>query len=156
KYTERGGHIWMTVEQLGGEVTVSIRDTGLGIAAEHLTHIFEMFSQVVPALERSQGGLGIGLALVRGLVALHGGKVEARSAGLGQGSEFIVHLPVVDTPVHSRQEQSGGAGKSHAGPKLRILVVDDNRDAVASLALMLRLAGHETEMAHDGLEAVQA
>src|SRR5262249_18600664 len=81
KYTEKGGHIWLTAERLGGEVVVSVRDTGIGIAAEHLAHVFEMFSQVSPALERSQGGLGIGLALVRGLVGLHGGRVEARSAG---------------------------------------------------------------------------
>ena len=94
KYTEKGGHIWLTAERQGGEVVVSVRDTGIGIAAEHLPHIFEMFSQVDPALERSQGGLGIGLALVRGLVELHGGTVEARSGGLGMGSEFIVRLPV--------------------------------------------------------------
>jgi signal transduction histidine kinase len=156
KYTEKRGHIWLTAERLGGEVVMSIRDTGIGIAAEHLTHIFEMFSQVAPALERSHGGLGIGLALVRGLVELHGGKVEVRSAGLGQGSEFIVRLPVVDKPVPTRREPNGNGEKSPAGPKCRILVVDDNRDAADSLALMLRLTGHEIEIAYDGLEAVQA
>src|SRR5581483_10555847 len=93
KYTEKGGRIWLTAERLGGEIMVSVRDTGIGIAAEHLPHIFEMFSQVAPALERSQGGLGIGLALVQGLVELHGGTIEARSAGPGKGSEFTVRLP---------------------------------------------------------------
>src|SRR5206468_1779279 len=85
KYTEKGGHIWLTAERVGGEVLVSVRDTGIGIAAEHLPHVFGMFSQVASALERSQGGLGIGLALVQGLVELHGGSVEARSAGPGRG-----------------------------------------------------------------------
>jgi CheY-like chemotaxis protein len=135
---------------------VSVRDTGIGIAAEHLAHIFEMFSQVAPALERSQGGLGIGLALVRGLVELHGGKVEARSAGPGKGSEFIVRLPVLGTPIQPSQEPSRAGAQSPAGTRRRILVVDDNRDAVDSLALMFQLRGHDIEIAHDGLEAVQA
>jgi CheY-like chemotaxis protein len=156
KYTGKGGHIWLTAERQDGEAVVSVRDTGIGIAAEHLAHVFEMFSQVTPALERSQGGLGIGLALVRGLVELHGGSVEARSPGPGRGSDFSVRLPVVKTPVQSRQESSAGGEKADAGPKHRILVVDDNRDAADSLALMLRLAGHDTRTAHDGLEAVQA
>src|SRR5262249_13804094 len=103
KYTEKGGHIWLTAERLGSEVVVSVRDTGIGIAAEHLAHIFEMFSQVAPALERSQGGLGIGLCLVKGLVELHGGTIEARSAGPGKGSAFVVHLPIVDSPVPAPQ-----------------------------------------------------
>jgi PAS domain S-box-containing protein len=94
KYTDRGGRIWFCAQQQGDELTVSVRDTGIGIAAAHLPRLFEMFSQAVPALERSQGGLGIGLALVRGVVELHGGKVEAKSAGPGQGSEFIVRLPL--------------------------------------------------------------
>jgi PAS domain S-box-containing protein len=156
KYTEKGGHIWLTAEQRGGEVVVSVRDTGIGIAGEHLAHIFEMFSQVAPALERSQGGLGIGLALIRGLVELHGGRVEARSAGPGRGSEFMVCLPVVETPVQARPEASGDREQSRAGPKCRILVADDLRDSADSLAMMLRLAGHDTQTAHDGLEAVQA
>jgi PAS domain S-box-containing protein len=156
KYTEKGGHIWLTAERLGGEVVVSVRDTGIGIAAEHLAHIFEMFSQVSPALERSQGGLGIGLALVRGLVGLHGGTVEGRSAGPGRGSEFIVRLPAADTPAQARQEPREDGEKSRAGPKCRILVADDLPDSVDSLAVVLRLAGHDVRTAHDGLEAVQA
>jgi PAS domain S-box-containing protein len=156
KYTEKGGHIWLTAERQGGDVVVSVRDTGIGIAAEHLPRLFEMFSQLTPALERSQGGLGIGLALVRGLVELHGGSVEARSGGPGLGSEFIVCLPVVEAPVVTPQEPSGNGEKVGGGRQCRILVVDDNRDAADSLAMMLRLLGHDIQTAHDGLEAVQA
>jgi CheY-like chemotaxis protein len=138
-----------------GDVAVSVRDTGIGIAAEHLPRLFAMFSQVEPALERSQGGLGIGLALVRGLVELHGGKVEARSAGPGKGSEFIVCLPMVVSALPAPQEPVEGE-KFRTGPKRRILVVDDNRDEADSMAMMLRMMGHETNTAYDGLEAVQA
>jgi PAS domain S-box-containing protein len=153
KYTEKGGHIWLTAERQDSELVVSVRDTGIGIAAEHLPHLFEMFSQVAPALERSQGGLGIGLALVRGLVELHGGRVEVRSAGLRKGSEFIVHLPMVDSPMPVPQEP---VEKFRSGTKRRILVVDDNRDAADSMVMMLQMMGHETSTAYDGLEAVQA
>ncbi len=156
KYTEKGGHVWLAAERQGGEVVVSVRDTGIGIAAEHLPQLFEMFSQVTPALERSQGGLGIGLALVRGLVELHGGRVEAHSAGAGRGSEFTVRLPAVEAPGQARPEPGADGEKPGAGPKYRILVADDLRDSVDSLALMLRLAGHDVQTAHDGLEAVQA
>ncbi len=156
KYTDKRGRIWLTAERHGGEVVVSVRDTGIGLAAEHLPNIFEMFSQVAPALERSQGGLGIGLSLVRGLVELHGGTVEARSGGVGRGSEFVVHLPVALAPVQAPKEPGDSGEKSRAGPGRRILVVDDNRDAAHSLAIILGMAGHETRTAHDGLEAVQA
>ncbi len=140
KYTDRGGDIRLTAEvasggcQPPGEVVVSVRDSGIGIAPDHLPRLFEMFNQAAPALERSQGGLGIGLTLVKRLVELHGGTVQARSEGLGRGSEFVVR------PPHRR----------------RILVADDNRDAADSLALMLRLAGHEVHAVHDGQEAVEA
>jgi signal transduction histidine kinase/ActR/RegA family two-component response regulator len=156
KYTEKGGHIWLTAERQGNEAVVSMRDTGIGIAAEHLHHIFEMFSQVAPVQERSQGGLGIGLALVRGLVELHGGRVEVRSDGIGRGSEFIVRLPVVEMPVRHDSPQLAEDNKVAGGRKRRILIVDDNRDATDSLAVMLKMMGHETRTAYDGLEAVQA
>ncbi len=156
KYTEKGGHIWLTAERQGGEVVVSVRDTGIGIDAEHLPRVFEMFSQVAPALERSQGGLGIGLALVRGLVELHGGTVEARSGGTGMGSEFTVRLPVVEASVQTTQEPGDDGEMLRCPPKRRILVVDDLRDAADSMAMMLRTIGHETRTAYDGLEAVQA
>jgi PAS domain S-box-containing protein len=157
KYTEKDGHIWLTAEQQGDEAVVSVRDTGIGIAAEHLPHLFEMFSQVAPALERSQGGLGVGLALVRGLVELHGGTIEARSGGIGRGSEFVVRLPVLDAPVQEAQPESVKSNeKPRSGPTYRILVVDDNRDAAESLTMVLRLIGHDIQTAHDGVEAVQA
>ena len=104
KYSDRGGHIWLTAERQGSDVVVSVRDTGIGIAADQLPRIFEMFSQVDRSLEKSQGGLGIGLTLVRRLVEMHGGSVEARSDGPGKGSEFIVRLPVV---VEASVPQSG-------------------------------------------------
>jgi signal transduction histidine kinase/ActR/RegA family two-component response regulator len=189
KYTEKGGHIWLTAQlenekpgdrqtgigaadngdqaaaPAGPQLKISVRDTGVGISAEHLPVIFQMFSQPASALERSQGGLGIGLSLVRGLVELHGGKVEAHSAGPGLGSEFTVCLPIAErNEIPSSQHgQQAGEGDAEGQPvtaptdrRLRILVVDDNRDAVESLALMLRMMGHETQTAHDGLEAIQA
>jgi len=154
KFSEKEGHIWLTVERRDGEVVVVVRDTGVGIAAEHLDYIFEMFSQVSQSVEQ-QGGLGIGLSLVRGLAELHGGKVEARSAGPGKGSEFVVRLPVIEAWPPSRQPETDGK-QAAAAPKTRILVVDDNRDAAESLAMMLRLQGHEIRTAHDGVEALQA
>jgi PAS domain S-box-containing protein len=153
KYTEKGGHIWLTARQQGREAVLSVRDTGIGIAAEHLPRLFEMFSQVAPALERSQGGLGIGLSLVKALVELHGGKVEARSGGIGKGSEFIVRLPIVDGPTP--QARQGAAEKGPSARNFRILVVDDNRDAADSLAMVLSMAGHEVRTAYDGVEAVR-
>jgi PAS domain S-box-containing protein len=155
KYTPKGGHIKLTAERQGGEAVVSVRDTGIGIAPEQLAHIFEMFSQVAPALERSEEGLGIGLSLVRGLVELHGGKVKAQSAGLGKGSEFIVRLPVAEIPPAACTDASDDGGRPYSGLKRRILVVDDNRDAANSMAIMLNMMGHETRTAYDGVEAIQ-
>ena len=156
KYTEQGGHIWLTAARQDDQAVIRVRDTGIGIAAEHLAHIFEMFSQVAPTLERSDGGLGIGLSLVKGLVELHGGQVEAHSGGRGRGSEFIVHLPIGErSPPHATGTAAQGspvAGSRNA----RILVVDDNRDAADSTATVLSLMGHETRIAYDGLEGVQA
>jgi PAS domain S-box-containing protein len=152
KYTPHGGHIAVDASTQDGLAVIGVRDDGIGIPAEHLADIFEMFSQVAPALERSQGGLGIGLALARGLVELHGGTIEARSGGAGQGSEFIVRLPVApDARVESARD---GRGLSAESSVLRVLVVDDNRDAADSLAMMLELTGHEVRAAHDGLAAL--
>jgi CheY-like chemotaxis protein len=156
KYTDRGGHVRLTAERHGGEVVVSVKDSGIGIAAEHLPRLFEMFSQVAPARERSQGGLGIGLSLVKGLVEMHGGTVEARSEGLGKGSEFIVRLPAAEAPAERTPRPSGDGERGRGGRRRRILVVDDNPDAAASLAIMLRLAGHEVHAVHDGQEGVEA
>src|SRR5262245_34606857 len=156
KYTEKAGHIWLTAERRGGEAVVSVRDTGIGIPAEPLPRLFEMFSQVSSALERSQGGLGIGLALVKGLVEMHGGRVEARSGGVGSGSEFTVTLPVAEAPMQATPEPGDDGEPTGCRSKYRILVVDDNRDAADSLTMMLTMMGHDIQKAYDGLEAVQA
>ncbi len=154
KYTERGGRLTLTAERRGGDVIVAVKDTGIGIAADQLPRIFEMFSQVKTALERSQGGLGIGLALVKRLVEMHGGRIEARSGGLGNGSEFVVTLPVV--VEESRPQPEAGDDGSDPKTSLRILVVDDNRDGADSLADMLGFMGGDTRTAYDGEEAVAA
>ncbi len=152
KYTEPGGRIWLTVQRHGSDAVVKVRDTGVGIAPDMLARIFDLFTQGDGSLERSQGGLGIGLSLVRHLVEMHGGRVEARSDGPGKGSEFVVRLPVMlsPEPEPSRPRVDEDAG----GLRYRILVVDDNKDAAISLALLLKMMGHETQTAYDGLEAV--
>jgi PAS domain S-box-containing protein len=153
KYTEPGGQVLMRVEREDQEAVVRVRDTGAGIPAHMLTQVFEMFKQVDQSLERSQGGLGVGLTLVKRLVEMHGGTVEARSAGQGSGSEFVVRLPMVTSPAgeQDRADDSTAA----APPGRRILVVDDNRDSALSLATMLKIMGNETQTAYDGLEALQ-
>jgi CheY-like chemotaxis protein len=136
---------------------VTVRDNGVGIPASMLPHIFEMFTQVDRTLERSQGGLGIGLTLVRRLLELHGGTVEARSAGHGLGSEFIVRLPLAFAATPAALQLRSGEGDSRsARPKHTIVVADDNEDSATSLTLMLRIMGHEVHVVHDGLAAVQA
>jgi PAS domain S-box-containing protein len=154
KYTEQGGRIWLSAERHGSDAVVSVRDTGIGIAAEHLPKLFEMFSQVTPALERSQGGLGIGLALVKGLVEMHGGSIEARSDGVGKGSEFTVRIPLLITS--SRPAPAPVPVEAPPAEQLRILVVDDNKLGAKLMALTLELEGHEVHTAHDGQEAVTA
>ena len=153
KYTERGGDIALVAERQGDHAVVTVRDNGVGIPAEMLPRVFDMFTQVDRSLERSRGGLGIGLSLVKTLVGLHGGSVEARSEGQGQGSEFVLRLPAV---LNSPGPPPGAA----AGPPprtapLRILVVDDNLDSARTLARLLSLMGHEARTAHDGGEAVE-
>ncbi len=163
KYTERGGRIELTAlltnpDSGQPEVVVSVKDSGVGVPAEKLSSLFEMFFQVDHSLEKSQGGLGIGLSLVRRLVELHGGKVEARSDGDGQGSEFIVRLPALVEQATTAQLAAPN-GKDEARdplPARRILVVDDNRDSADSLALLLRLSGNDVHTAYDGIEAVEA
>jgi two-component system, chemotaxis family, CheB/CheR fusion protein len=153
KYTERGGRIGLTVERQGSDVLVTVKDTGMGIAADMLERIFDMFTQVDRSLDRSQGGLGIGLSLVRRLVEMHGGRVEASSEGPGKGSEFTVRLSAVLSPGQGPGRVDGDDG--HRSPKYRILVVDDNKDSANSLATLLKLRGHDARTAHDGLEAVE-
>ncbi len=153
KYSERNGRIWLTAEQQGSEVVVSVKDSGIGIPADHLPRVFDMFSQVDHSLEKAQGGLGIGLCLVQRLVELHGGTIEARSEGVGKGSEFVVRLPVVAEASAPTEDAGRPEGDTSA---LRILIVDDNRDSADSLAMMLKMMGHETSAVYDGEEAVSA
>jgi CheY-like chemotaxis protein len=154
KFTEKGSRIQLTVERVGQQAVIRVQDTGIGIASEHLLHIFDMFTQVDTSLGRSRDGLGIGLTLVKRLVQMHGGTVEARSAGVGQGSEFVVRLPVLYGPLPPLPRAPSGV-KPVATVQRRILVVDDNPDAAASLEMLLTLSGHEVHTAHDGLEAVE-
>ena len=152
KYTEQGGYVTLTVERQGSDAVVSVRDTGVGIPPQMLPTIFDLYTQVDGSLEKSQGGLGIGLALVKGLVEMHGGSVEARSEGYGAGSEFLVRLPVVLSSSGKRQgDNDGEVVKSTA--RHRILIADDNRESANSLARLLDILGNETQIAHDGLEA---
>ena len=155
KYMDVGGRIEVRAQIEGGEVCIIVKDHGIGLEPESLTAIFEMFSQVKTALDRSEGGLGIGLALVRGLVALHGGRIEASSEGLGCGSEFRVWLPM---PAEASADAHGASplvSENAAAPR-RILVVDDNRDAAESLGFLLEHSGHTVRLAHDGQEALLA
>ena len=157
KYTPPGGRIELAARVERDFVEIRVRDNGIGIPAEMLPRVFEMFTQVDRSLERSQGGLGIGLTLVRRLVELHGGSVEARSDGPGTGSEFLVRLPVAQACPGAAPPQAISQSLHPARPEVRrILVVDDNRDAADSLAMLLRIVGHEAHTAHDGLEAVEA
>jgi CheY-like chemotaxis protein len=155
KYTEERGHIGLTVERDGGEAVVRVRDTGVGIPAEMLAQVFDLFTQVTHSLERSQGGLGIGLTLARSLVEMHGGSVRAHSDGPGQGSEFVVRLPVL-TELRSESPGPGLNGQLIKPSARRILVVDDNVDAADSLAVLLRLVGNDVRTAHDGPAALEA
>jgi signal transduction histidine kinase/DNA-binding response OmpR family regulator len=154
KYSEAGSQIWFQAEQQDHEIVVRVRDTGIGIPADKLPNIFDIFMQVDRSLERSQGGLGIGLTLVRQLVQMHGGSVEVRSDGPGKGSEFIVRLPLVlvSKPAETNTDVKP---KEQAVVARRILVADDNRDSADSLAMMLEMLGHEVSCAHDGVEALE-
>jgi PAS domain S-box-containing protein len=169
KFTPRGGHIWLIVERgdqaaadasmtastrVAQHVVIRVRDTGIGIGAEQLEQVFDMFTQGDTSLERSLTGLGIGLTLVKTLTEMHGGTVAVSSDGVGRGSEFVVRLPIaVDADGRSTQPT---ATASVASTPLRILIVDDNRDSVDMLATLLKLTGHETFIAHDGLSAMDA
>ena len=134
-----------------------VRDNGMGLSAEMLARVFDLFTQADRSLDRSQGGLGIGLTLVRSLVELHDGSVSAESRGPGQGSEFIVRLPVAGQarPLPGRDEAASSGGESAQQP-LRLLVVDDSQDSAQSLAQVLRLWGYEVAVAHDGPAAITA
>jgi len=155
KYTDTGGHIDLIARREGDAVVVSVRDDGVGIPAELLPRVFDLFMQAPVTLDRSQGGLGIGLTLVRLLVQLHGGEVTAASDGTGQGSCFTVRLPLArDAGVPSPSEGGTGVAPASASEPLRVLLVDDNRDAADALAEMLRLLGHSVRCAYNGATAL--
>jgi len=150
KYTDTGGEIVLSARVQDNEVVIAVKDNGIGLSATDLQEIFGMFSQVSSALDRAEGGLGIGLALTRGLAALHGGRVEARSAGRGQGSEFVVTLPWrrAASAHESAKEEPGMTSNNDQG--CSILLADDNADALATMAMLLEIHGHQVHTAGDG------
>jgi signal transduction histidine kinase/CheY-like chemotaxis protein len=157
KYTEANGQIWLSANREGDQAVLKVRDTGIGIASDLLPHVFELFVQADYASSKSQGGLGIGLTLVKNLVEMHNGTVEAHSAGLGKGAEFVVRLPLLakntDQPLPSRTETDPTSRRATGH---RLLVVDDNQDAGNTLGMLLRLQGHEVRVVYSGETALDA
>jgi signal transduction histidine kinase len=153
KYTEPGGTIGVRVERDGHEVVLRVHDTGIGLSANMLPHVFDLFTQSERALDRSQGGLGIGLTLVRHLVELHGGRIEAHSDGVGKGSEFVVRLPAVPCPEGRPESATSVLGPER---RARVLLVEDNSDAADALMMLLETLGHEVVVMHDAPSALTA
>ncbi|MBV9891752.1 MAG: response regulator, partial [Rhizobacter sp.] len=158
KHTDRGGHIHITLESASGQAVARVRDTGAGIGAELLPHVFDLFRQGRTSSNANQTGLGVGLALVKSLVELHGGSVEAASDGPGSGSEFTVRLPLAEASSPIRHEPRDDFLKDVGEPLVgrRVLVVDDNRDAADATAEFLRILGADVRVAYGGEEALQA
>jgi signal transduction histidine kinase/ActR/RegA family two-component response regulator len=157
KYTDAQGHIKLTASQDAEGLAIRVSDNGIGIESAVIKGLFEMFSQIDSAIDRAEGGLGIGLALVKGLVALHGGSVQARSPGLGQGSEFTIRLPravVVERRAAGSNKPPPSVAVALAGPRGKVVIADDNRDAADSLKLLLELSGYDTFVAYNGQEAL--
>ncbi len=155
KYTGEGGRIVLLTRSNAGKAEICVRDSGIGISEESISHIFELFTQIPSERVNTGGGLGIGLALVRALVELHGGEIGASSQGLDQGSEFMVRLPLyVGAEAVDGAAQTTSRAEPVAQVRRNILIADDNQDALESLALMLRLEGHEVHCASDGEEAL--
>ncbi len=154
KYTPRAGQIWLTAREDGNDLIISVKDTGVGIVPEHLPRVFEMFSQISHTKGHAQGGLGIGLALARGLVEMHGGQLSAHSEGLDKGSEFIVRLPLSRRVTSQRQQDAETQASIPTGTQCRVLVVDDLRDSADSLAMVVEALGHQVRVAYDGNHAV--
>jgi two-component system, sensor histidine kinase len=155
KYTRDGGRIRVAMSRMNGEVQVVVEDSGMGIPAEMLEHVFDMFAQVNRTLDRAQGGLGIGLSLVKRLMELHGGSVRAESEGSDLGSRFTVRMPALEGAVPAVSAEQHLAAAESMAKRLRVLVIDDNADAAETLAMLLEAHGHETQQAHDaqaGLE----
>ncbi len=155
KYTAPHGSIWMTGERVGDELLIRVRDSGVGLAPSLLPYVFDLFVQGTSTGDRARGGLGIGLTVVQRLVEMHGGRVEALSAGVGAGSEFLVHLPVAQNAVPVVADERLPPRERAAARRLKLLVVEDNQDAAESLAMVLELWGHEVRMAFDGLAALE-
>jgi signal transduction histidine kinase/CheY-like chemotaxis protein len=155
KYTDPGGQIAVAVERRDDQAVIRVRDSGVGFADELLPKMFDLFVQAERSIDRAQGGLGIGLTIVRSLVEMHGGTVEATSAGPGRGSEFTVTLPLAREPASA---SNGQALESSflTGPRHRILIVDDNHESATTMATLLSLVGQEASVAHDGPAAIEA
>jgi PAS domain S-box-containing protein len=156
KYTPAGGRIALTLHREGAEAVLSVTDTGIGISADALAGVFDMFSQIGASIDRAQGGLGIGLSLVRRLVEMHGGSATAASGGAGLGSTFTVRLPLAADHLGPLPGAPAGAASADAAAGIKVLVVDDNVDAAMTLSMILELSGHTTRVAHNGLEAIEA
>ncbi|HKB40632.1 MAG TPA: ATP-binding protein, partial [Gemmataceae bacterium] len=156
KYTPEGGHIRLAVGTEDNRAVLRVRDDGVGIAPELLPKVFDLFTQAERTLDRSQGGLGIGLTLVKKLTEMHGGTVEAHSAGPGRGSEFVLRLPLLsqEADAAKRNGQGGAVARGRSAAR-RILVVDDNKDAADSLAMLLGVLGNDVRTAGDGWRAVE-
>ena len=154
KYTPVGGHISLSVESQGKDVAITVRDDGLGIPAEELPNVFELFTQVDRNLARAQGGLGIGLALVRRLVEMHAGRIDVTSPGLNQGSSFTVHLPLANIQTKNDAPEAMDDDTRDTATPLRVLVVDDNVPSAKTIGWMLELSGHMPTLAHDGESAL--
>ncbi|HEX9957026.1 MAG TPA: ATP-binding protein, partial [Fibrella sp.] len=156
RYTREKGQVQLSVEEVNGEAILRVADNGIGLAKDQLSRIFDLFMQVDTALDRSQGGLGLGLTLVRKLVEMHDGQVEARSEGLGRGSEFIVKLPTLPQTEKSIETSAMTKTPTPKLPGHRILVVDDNRDAADTLTMLLKLKKHQVHTRYGGREAIEA
>ena len=154
KFTDKGGRVSLTLERAADTAVIRVRDSGIGIAADKLPHIFDMFMQIDTSLGRPVSGLGLGLTLAKSLVEIHGGTLEVHSEGVGQGSEFIVRLPLAVEIAAARILEPRVSTRA-ATPARRFLVVDDNLDAATSLAMMLEQGGNETRTASDGVQAVE-
>lgn len=156
KYTDDNGRITLAVKLSASEISFAVRDTGIGLDPQVIPHLFQIFSQLDSAIDRAEGGLGIGLALVKGLAVLHGGRVEVGSAGVGQGSEFTIHLPSSVVSAEVEPPAPSADGREQAGDrKCRVLMADDNRDAVDSMSLVLELAGYDVMVAYTGGQALE-
>jgi len=155
KYTPEGGHIQVLAERDGDEAVITVQDSGIGLSPDMLPRVFDMFAQVDRSMERAQGGLGIGLALVKRLVDMHGGSVHATSDGPDRGCRFVVRLPLIRAPARAPRLDAGHELTAQETDGLRVLVVDDNVDSAESLSQVMQILGYPVAVGHDGVEAVE-